>query len=197
METVKVVEWVDIKAPREEVYATIIDCTLRLQLSPMWGMVEIDEVSPQFPEEGSSYMLKPCQPEVPPYENIVTSHKPLTGLSYKLSIDLETSVSWTVQDTPRGTRLVYEEKFLVSDAEKEDMAKRVREMVRQWLNNIKRYSELRETRLKCFVKWVLDRYFLKLRKEQRNTVVAILVLHLVGAVSFIMSAIALGIAFAL
>lgn len=197
MEMVKVVEWVDIKAPREEVYATIIDCTLRLQLSPMWGMVEIGEVSTQFPEEGSSYMLKPCQSEASPYENIVTSHKPLTSLSYKLSIDLETSVSWTVQDTPRGTRLVYEEKFLVSDAEKEDMAKRVREMVRQWLNNIKRYSELRETRLKCFVKWVLDRYFLKLRKEQRNTVVAILVLHLVGAVSFIMSAIALGIAFAL
>jgi hypothetical protein len=196
-ETVKVVEFVEIEAPREDVYDTIVDCTLRLQLSPLWGLVEIDEVSPQFPEEGSYYVLKPRQSDEPPYQNIVTSNNPPSKLSYELVIDRETCVSWELQDTPRGTRLVYEEKFIVSDHEKEDMPVRAREMIREWLTNIKRYSELRGTRTKIFIKWILDKHFLKLRREQRNTILTILFLHVVGAISFVMSAIALGIAFAL
>lgn len=186
--------WVDIEAPRDEVYSTIIDCKRRLQLSPLWGIVAVEDISAEFPQAGSSYHLKKIEGGEPPYETVVTEHQPLRQFCYQVAVDRHTSVRWAFQDIQRGTRLVYEEQFLVEEGELEELSQQVREIVRKWLDNIKRYSELREGRLKRFVRWVLDKYFLKLRQDQRNAIMAILFLQIISIITFIMSAIALGVA---
>jgi hypothetical protein len=194
MDTTKVTEWVDIEAPVDEVYDTIVNCHRRLQLSPLWGLVKIEEISEEYPQSGSSYQLKKIQGEEEVYETVVTQHQPRRFLCYTVSVDRDTSVRWSFQGVQRGTRLVYEEQFLVAEEEREDFSRQVREMVRKWLTNIKRYSELREGRSKRLLKWILDRYFLRLRQDQRNVILAILSLQIISMITFFMSALALGVA---
>jgi hypothetical protein len=194
MLTTKVIEWVDIEAPVDEVYDTIVNCHRRLQLSPLWGLVKIEDVSEEYPQSGSCYHLKKIQGEEEPYETIITQHKALRTLCYTVRVDRETNVRWSFQKVQRGTRLTYEEHYLVDEEEREEFSRQVREMVRKWLTNIKRYSELREGRAKRLLKWILDKYFLRLRQDQRNVILAILSLQILSMITFFMSALALGVA---
>jgi hypothetical protein len=43
----------------------------------------------------------------------------------------------------KGTRLIYHEEFLVDEAGDDPFVQSVRQVVRDWLDNIKRYAELR------------------------------------------------------
>jgi uncharacterized protein YndB with AHSA1/START domain len=194
METVKVTEWVDIQAPREEVFKLVIDLERRMQLSPLWGIAKIENPSPDYPSEGSSYDVEIQQKEGSCFETIITAFKPHKKLAYKSILDTHSNVTWNFQDLQQGTRVIYTEEFLVPNDSKEEVRDSVQKIVRNWLTNMRRYSELRGDRSKRLAKWLVDHFYLKLGPDQRKTVLTILYLQGIGAITFIMSAIAVGVA---
>ncbi|GAB4548174.1 MAG: hypothetical protein Kow0063_43090 [Anaerolineae bacterium] len=68
----------------------------------------------------------------------------------------------------------------------------MRQIVRNWLNNIKLYAELRDGWGRRLARWLADRYFLRLTIPQRRVVVMILVLHAM----FFITLVALGLGLA-
>ena len=195
MRTSKVVEYIDIAAPLDEVYDLILNLKRRMQLSPLWGFANIVEISPEFPQKGSSYRVIPKQGQDNEYVTIVTDYLPRQKFAYRLTADTQTTVNWTVQQVAQGTRIIYEEEFLIGDEhDKEVFIQSVKKVITQWLKNIKNYSELRDGRIKRITRWFLDRYFLRLRTEQRNVIITILFMQGIAIISFIMAALALGVA---
>lgn len=194
MTTAKVVEYVDIEAPVEEVFALVINPKRRLQLSPLWGVNKITHISEDWPEIGSCYRTVMLKGDEKEYNTVVRDYQPLRKLAYGLDVDMDTQVTWTVQPITSGSRLVYEETYHNPDDGESEMVQEVRKVVKDWMRNIKRYLELRESRIQLLIRWLLDRYFLKLRKDQRNVIVTVLFMQAVGMISFIMAAIAMGIA---
>jgi hypothetical protein len=251
----KVSDWIDIEAPCEEVFNILANVERRMQLSPLWGLSKLLEVSSDFPAPGSRYqvrvltdapfgiagpssnsvqnameglahvlMLKTghtdsalghasatvTQIEAPPEEippekkvidteqtYFVSDYEPPTRLSYYLDADCQTIITWKLQSIPRGTRLNYEEVFCEENTGGEDFLPTVRHVIHEWLVNIKRYSELRGTSIKLFHKRLLNRFYLKLRPDQRRTVLLILFMQGLALVMFAVAAIGLAIAGAL
>lgn len=194
MALVKVTEFVDIRAPRQEVYNILVDLKRRVQLSPLWGVLQIDRISETYPQEGSDFQMSlRNNQEIPPYRTVITCCNPLRKLAYKLDVRRKSEVTWILQDTQAGTRVIYEEQFEVDETEDGEFAAQVRNVVVSWLKNIKQYAELREGRLNKAIKWFLDKYFLKLRKEQRNVILILLFMQFTSIITFIMAAIALGV----
>jgi hypothetical protein len=124
---------------------------------------------------------------------VITCCNPLRKLAYRLDVRRKSEVTWTLQDTQTGTRVIYEEQFEMDDNEGEEFTGQVRTVVTGWLKNIKHYAELREGRLNRAIKWFLDKYFLNLRKEQRNVVMIILFMQFTSIITFIMAAVAVGV----
>lgn len=193
-ERMKVVEWVDIQAPRDEVFQIILDIKRRFQLSPLWGIAQVETVAPEYPETGSFYRTKLTTGEKQAYQTTITDLVPLNKFAYCLQIDRQTSVTWFVQETASGTRLIYEEEYLTKSADENEFAENVRNVVRQWLKNIKNYAELRGGRMRRTIRWLVDRYYLDMTQAQRKAVAMILFLHAIGFISFVMAAIAMGFA---
>ncbi len=194
MERAKIVEWVDINAPRPKVFDLVLDVQRRMQLSPLWGVTRVEKKTADYPVEGSRYQVHFPKGEHPDYDTVVTGLLPGRRFTYRLQVARDTLVTWTVQDTPRGTRLTYEEEYLVEDGDEEAFNQNVRDVIRRWLQNLKRYVELKERGLDRLIKWFLDRYFLNLRPDQRNVILTVLFMHGVGALAFLMAAIAMGLA---
>lgn len=209
MEPTKVLEWVDIKAPRAEVFELITNIERRMQLSPLWGSVRVEARPEDYPQVGSAYLVRhklaadengssgellagQAAAETHPYQTVVTEYEPPRKFAYCLDVDRQTTVAWTLQEIQQGTRLSYQEEYLVDPADAEAFNESVRKIIKSWLNNIRHYSELRETRFKRFVRWVLDKYFLKLRQEQRTVVALILFMHFTGIIAFVMAAFGMG-----
>lgn len=197
METAKVIAWVDIQAPIQEVYEAILNVETRMQLNPLWGATKLECIGEDYPQKGSQLGVRLVSPPHTSYRSIITDIEPLKKLAYRLTVDRKTLVVWRFQEIPTGTRLTYEEKYFVEADEKDGFNQSVREVIHTWLNNIKRYSELRGGRLQRVLKWFIDRHFLHLRPDQRKTVQMILYMHAVGIMSSVMAIIAWGIAFAL
>lgn len=192
MRLIKVVESVDIEAPRDEVFDIIANCDRRLQLSPLWGVAEIQDVSPDFPKEGSHYHVKLTEAEEE-YDTIVTAFIPQQKFAYRLTAKRQSKSTWTVQDVPRGTRLLYHEEFLVDEAGDDEFVQSVRQVVQGWLKNIKQYAELRDGWLKRLARWTADRYLLRLKVDQRRIILLLLAWQGVTIFAFI----ALGLGFAI
>lgn len=247
----KVSDWIDIEAPCEEVFETVVNIDHRMQLSPLWGLSLLLEVSPDYPKTGSRYRVRvtdaphgvaggssnlvqntlaglahvisvktgqsashadrqpdpvpqniPSADEEQPRENVmareqeyvVAVYEPPNKFSYYLDADCSTVITWRFQSIPRGTRINYEEEFCDENTGGEDFLPTVQRVIREWMQNIKRYSELRGSRSRRFVKWYLDRFFLKLRPDQRRTVLLILFVHGIAIFTFLVAAIGLGIA---
>jgi uncharacterized protein YndB with AHSA1/START domain len=189
----KVVEWIDIQAPREEVFNTIVNCDRRLQLSPLWGVGKIQEITPDFPQEGSRYRTQLLDGK-DEFDSVVTAFAPLQKFAYHLTNDRDTRVTWTFQNSAQGTRLTYEELFLVGQTGEEEFTEAVRGVVRQWLENIKRYAELRQGRAQRLVKWALDRHILKLPPHQRRIIVMVLSMQAMAFIAFVGAALFFAIA---
>jgi hypothetical protein len=197
METAKVIAWVDIQAPLQEIYEAILNVERRMQLSPLWGAISLENIDQDYPNEGSRLCLKLTAPPHTAYRSRITNLVPFKKLAYCLSVDRKTRVTWRFQEVTAGTRLTYEEEFKVTYEEKDAFVQAVNETIQNWLQNIKRYSELRQGRFHRVVKWFLDRHYLHLRPDQRKTIQTILYIHIVGMVSSVMAIVAWGIAFAL
>jgi len=247
----KVADWIDIEAPCQEVFDAVVDVERRMQLSPLWGLSQLLEVTSNFPEPGSSYRVRVTDApfgiaggmshalhgafeglahiltlkmgstassadhppasvigaessteEAPPKESVVEAeqayfvshYEPPQKFSYYLDADCKTIVTWRFQSIPRGTRVNYEEVFCQENTGGEDFLPTIRRVIHEWLVNIKRYSELRGTRGRLFLKKLLDRFFLKLRPDQRRTVLLILFMQAIALFTFVLAAIGLGIA---
>lgn len=234
----KITQLVDIEAPCEDVFNTIIDIHKRMQLSPLWGISHLQEVSPDYPEPGSHYHIKilkgapfdisqgalnPTQSalaglaqvlllklgETQPLDGsketieqvkkvkkakntgvpteqeyyIAECHSPCV-FSYQLTNDCETCVTWRLMEIPLGTRINYEETFCDTNIIGENFVPTVQRIVREWLTNIKQYSELRGSRGRLLIKWFLDRFYLKLLPDQRRVILMLLFMQAIGLASF-------------
>ena len=184
MRTTKVVESVDIEAPRPAVFDIIASCKSRLQLSPLWGAVEIQEATPEFPQEGSYYHSKLIEDDEE-YDTIVTAYEPTQKFAYRLTNSRQTQTTWTFQDLPQGTRVIYHEEFAVDEAGEEEFVHSVRKVVQEWLNNIKRYAELSNRWWGKLARWGVDRFVLPLKVPQRRVIFILLAWEAVGCLSFI------------
>jgi hypothetical protein len=127
-------------------------------------------------------------------EYFVDDYEAPHKFSYHLDADCKTIVTWRFQSIPRGTRVNYEEVFCQENTGGEDFLPTVRHVIHEWLVNIKRYSELRGTRGRLFLKKLIDRFYLKLRPDQRRTVLLILFMQAIALFTFVVAAIGLGIA---
>jgi len=197
MQHAKVIEWVEIQAPRHEIFDLIINIERRLQLSPLWGLASLEARHGDYPNVGGGYLLRfakqPDQEQQTVYETVVTTYQPHQKFAYCLDVDQKTSVTWTLQEVRAGTRLTYCEEFIIDDTntgEMETFIHAVREIVHQFLSNIRRYAELRESRSRRLIKWLVDRLYINLRPDQRKTLTAVLALQIVSIFTFI--AVALG-----
>lgn len=188
----KVTEFIDIQAPRQEVFSLITHLERRMQLSPLWGIASVEAKNGAYPEVGSSYQVRLAQGEQPPYATVVTEYEPYRKFAYCLDVDRQTSVTWTLQEIKLGTRLTYQEEFLVDDETEQDFTQSVRDIVRSWLMNIQRYSELRQSKSKRLARWLVDRFYLGLRPDQRRVIVTILFMQAVAAIAFIMAVLGMG-----
>jgi len=103
-------------------------------------------------------------------------------------------VTWSFQSIPFGTRINYEEVFCDENVRDENFISTVQHVISEWLSNIKRYSELREGWRQKLVRWFLDRFYLKLRPDQRRVVLVLLYLQAIGLGTFLVAAIGWGIA---
>ena len=247
----KVTCLIDIKAPYQEVFDTVVNLERRMQLSPLWGLSELLEVAPNYPEPGSSYrvrvlsdaphglahgtlnatqsaisglmqtlFLKAAQAdrnvkqsefeviqkpvEIDVYtgdfempaeqEYFVSEYQSPHMFSYYLDEDCKTIVTWRFQSIPFGTRINYEEVFCNENVGGDDFIPTIHHVVKEWLANIKRYSELRDGRGQQIVKWFLDRYYLQLRPDQRRVVQMIIFMQAIGLATFLIAVIGWGIA---
>lgn len=190
----KVVEFVDIAAPLQAVFDTITNNDRRAQLSPLWGVGQYLTVSPDFPKPGSFYRMRLNTEPPTEYTSVVTTFQPPLCFAYCLDVERKTQVRWQLQSVRNGTRLIYEEQFLELAGDTEEFVHKIQQVVHDWLNNIKRYEELRGTRWKRLKRWLYERYYLRMKPDQRRTVQLILYMQAVGFISFVMAAIALGVA---
>ena len=188
----KVIEFIDIQAPRHEVFNLITHIERRMQLSPLWGVASVEVKNGNYPEVGSSYEVRLKEGQQPPYETVVTEYQPYKKFAYCLDVDRQTTVVWTLQEIKLGTRLTYEEDFLVEEETEKDFTDSVRGVVRNWLANIQRYAELRQSKTKLLARWLVDRFYLGLRPDQRRVILMILVMQITAAIAFIMAVLGFG-----
>jgi hypothetical protein len=194
MEMARISEWIDIQAPKEELFGLITSLERRMQLSPLWGLTKVTERCGDYPQVGSGYVARVVEGVSQEYETVVTEYQPPTKFSYCIDVDMLTTVTWRLQDTANGIRLTYTEEYIPPEQDQEAFAEQVRKVIHDWLNNIKRYSELREGWLNKTVRWLLDRYFLRLRQDQRKVILMLLVLQISGTIAFIAAAVGMGVA---
>jgi hypothetical protein len=232
---------VDVKAPCREVFNTVVNIDRHMQLSPLWGLTKLLEVTPDYPEPGSSYRvrflkdvpfglaqgtlnvskgalsglfqmlsLKMSQSdrehlELPGSEDeaiqadiqepeaeseqkyFVQEYEPPYKFSYALEEDCKTIVTWRFQSIPFGTRINYEEVFCDEKVGGDDFIPTVRNVIHEWLSNIKKYSELHHGQGRQIVKWFLDRFYLKLRPEQRRVMQMALFMQAIGLGTFLLA----------
>ena len=248
----KVTKLIDIKAPCQEVFETVVNIHKRMQLSPLWGLSRLLEVESNYPEPGSSYRVQVLtdapfglsygtlnasqsavaglaqvlalklgyrdsnhisdarndhpeqssiegvekQQTLPPPEQryFIEEYYPPQMFSYHLDDDCKTVVTWRFQSIPFGTRINYEEVFCDESMVNDEFIPTVRHVISEWLTNIKRYSELRDGPGRKLVKWFLDRFYLKLRPDQRRVVQIMLFMQAVGLTTFVIAVIGWGIA---
>lgn len=194
MQTVRITEWVDIRAPRSEVFDLVVNIKRRMQLSPLWGIANIENPSHDYPHEGSSYDVEIQGKAGSCFETIITAFSPEKKLAYKSLLENNASVTWNFQDVQQGTRLIYTEEFIVDDQESDELRQSVQKIVKEWLTNMQRYAELRGTWTKQLAKKLIDRFYIDQTPPQRKTIATVIFMQAIGAVTFIMAALALGIA---
>ena len=116
MDIIRVTEWVDIQAPREEVFDLVVDLKRRMQLSPLWGMVSIENPFADYPLEGSSYDVEIPEKEGSCFETVIIAFKPQQKLTYQSNLQIR-RCKLASSGCQHGTRLIYTEEFLDEESE--------------------------------------------------------------------------------
>jgi hypothetical protein len=157
------------------------------------------ENTPQIESGGGGQTVEGIEQKHPKETSVeqqyfIEEYQPPYKLSYYLNEDCETIITWSFQSIPFGTRINYEEVFCDENVRDENFITTVQHVIREWLSNIKRYSELRDGRGRKAVKWFLDHFYLKLRPDQRRVVLVMLYLQAIGLGTFLIAVIGWGIA---
>jgi hypothetical protein len=195
MRTGKVVESIDIEAPRDEVFDIVANCDRRLHLSPLWDAAGVTHITPDFPHEGSRYRTTFLdEGDMTEFDTIVTAFIPSQKFAYRLICQRETRVMWTFQDVARGTRLMYREEFLVEEDEAEQFVQAARQVIREWLDNVRLYAELRGGWRDRLARRLMDRHLLRLSTLERRVVLMILVLQGMACITSLALGIGLAVA---
>lgn len=127
-------------------------------------------------------------------EYCVAAYDPPHLFSYALQSDCKTTVTWRFQSIPFGCRVSYEEQFCDEVVQGSEFVPALRRVIREWLTNLERYSELRGSWGHLFVKWFLDRFYLGLRPDQRRVVLILVFMQAVGMIAFVLTLILWGFA---
>jgi hypothetical protein len=103
----RVTNLIDIEAPCEEVFNTVVNIEKRMQLSPLWGLNQLLEVSLNFPNPGSSYRIRVLtdKPFVLAQGTLNASQSALSGFAQALFLMLgqanSSQAHQTASDTPK------------------------------------------------------------------------------------------------
>jgi hypothetical protein len=215
--SIRINEQIEIQAPVEEVFAILTHPEKHLQLGPDWGQARLGQISDDYPQTGSFYQLIPSQAEEPATTTTVTELIPLRKISLRVDQASQYQASWEVEDLGSSVRLSYQAEFLLEISEEgpapvkeesddpllaafnqpetlEGKAEAARREAAGWLSSIKRYAELRETRLRLWIRWLMDRYILRLRSDQRRIILALLVMQVIACLTFIAAVVGIGMA---
>ena len=195
MRTCKVVESIEIDAPRAEVFDIITHRVRRFQLSPLWGVSNVVYIDPDWPQVGACYEVELKDSVSTKYDTVVAAYESNVKFAYDLTAERQTRVTWTVQDVLRGeqtaTRLIYEEEFLAEETESDEFTQSVRKIVKQWLTNIKVYAGLRGSRGRRLLRRFAD-WYLELRPDQRRVVGMLVGMQAIMIITFVLAALGIG-----
>jgi hypothetical protein len=195
MQTLTISANIDIRAPRDQVWALIADIEKRMRLCELWDVVRVEPLTPTTLGVNSVFRLhiRHHHQDVERVTRVIEfvpehriTHQRDTGAS---------RTKWSVQDCAVGTRLMYEEIFQLDNQDPETFLQAAHQAAHAWLNNLKQYLEWRETRTLRAWRWIFDHAFLRVPASERRTMIAIVVMHVVGTIGFAAAAIAWGIAF--
>ena len=154
----------------------------------------VDQSVISLPERPLANSEKAVKSELPTEQKyFIEEFQPPNIFAYHLDDDCKTFVTWRFQSIPFGTRINYEEVFCDESMVGEEFIPTVRHVISEWMTNIKRYSELRDGRGRKLVKWFLDRFYLKMRPDQRRVVLIMLFMQAVGLATFTIAVIGWGI----
>jgi hypothetical protein len=143
------------------------------------------------PQEGIANGTQAAGTVVQEYR--VAVYDPPHQFSYVLQADCKITVAWRFQSIPLGCRVSYEEQFCDEVVCSNDFIPALRQVIREWLSNLKRYSELRGGGGRLFVKWFLDHVYLRLRPDQRRVVLVTVFMQAVGLIAFALALLGWGI----
>jgi len=195
MQTLTISANIDIRAPRDEVWSLVADLEKRVRLCPWWDVVRVETLTPGPLGVGSAFRLHTRrQHQLVARASRVIEFVPERRIVHARDTG-DSRTTWSVQDCAAGTRLMYEETFeLNDDQDRETILPAAQRAVREWLSAIKLYLEWRAERLTRAWRWLFDRAFLRMPTSQRRIVMAIVVMHIVSAISFIAAALVWGVA---
>ena len=214
---IQIQEQIEIQAPVEEIFAILSDPEKLLQLGPDWGEERLSRITDDYPQSGSSYLLTPVHGNEFASTTTVTELAPSHRIALRKDNDSQYQASWEIEDLEFGVRLKYQAEFTLeidedqqeataeeSDDELEALIDKPETFERKtevaqreahaWLTSIKRYAELRETRLRLWLRWLMDRYILRLRTDQRRIILALLAMQLITCITFIAAVVGIGVA---
>lgn len=211
---------ITVSVPPAELFSLLCQTRLRYQLAPDWGEYDFLDVDPEFPAPGSAYrlQLKQPQPELweigveaceTPHRLVLVSRQ---GPAYR--------AEWLMEPVEAGCRLRLEEQIELPEpplaeaagdpprAQSDDLesmfqvtrqppAQVRQKLVAEWVGSIGRYADLPNSKLGRGFKWLMDRYILRLRAEQRRVTLILLGIEMVMFLAFVFSAIALGLIWSL
>jgi len=214
---IQVQENIEIQAPAEEVFAILSNPEKHLQLGPDWGRAHLSQISDDYPQSRGSYLLTPVDEDEPPYSTIVTELDPPRRIAFRTDDASQYQASWIIEERESAVLLSYQAEFTLEIDENEQetsveasgdeleailnqpesiehKAEIAQSEAHSWLTSIKRYAELRETRLRLWLRWLMDRFILRLRTDQRRIILALLAMQLITCITFIAAVVGIGLA---
>lgn len=200
---------ITIHAPAAEVFALLVHPEKRLQLHPEWGTFRPMGFSSDFPREGSVFQLEYPRRETPPAHVKVIGFEPDRLFAYRINDERRTEARWVLTEKDTITHLVYTERFVPpAELEYEDIPEselddqtylpdtspelQAQREAGLWLDSLKRYAELRESKGRLAVKAFIDRFVLTLRGDQRRIILGLVAFQIVMCLTFLCAVLGFG-----
>jgi hypothetical protein len=162
-----------IFAPPEVVFRTISNVPLRLSLNPFWRVVEVRKLTPGKLSKGTRFRirLRTSEGEITYTSECIEVEENRKIRSRAIEAGFEVLLS--VREVAGGTLLTHTEMLKNGGEKLKGIAE---EILEAWLENVKRYSELRNSRLNFLIPIV--RRWLAINPRDRELLKAVLLLDL-------------------
>jgi uncharacterized protein YndB with AHSA1/START domain len=184
---------IEISAPPWKVFSFWTDIEKRMRVNPGWDVLSIKKLTEGPFTLGSEFIgrVKGAKGEIEYISKCIEfeMNKKIVTQSVGLDSDLKWQTSVGFDKTPNGTRLRYTETVEVPRdviGETEEFNRHVK----NWLEGVKRYLEIKDDALGRFKIFLLDRYWLRWSPRKRNIVKLVILLE---AATMMAAMIALGV----